>query len=88
MWKLALYRHEEVRRFLTEVPLRHKEKTTKARLALAYLNSVSVLDSDGFPPGWHEYLENVKGDCAGLIAQMLAALGLGRSSGEIRVTVK
>jgi len=74
MWKLALYRHEEVKKFLAEIPLRHKEKVTKARLALAHMNSTSVLDSEGFPEGWRDYLDVVKRGCDRLIHQMVKAL--------------
>src|SRR5271169_2409127 len=49
IWNLSVYRREEVKRLLMELPLRHKEKVTKARLALSFLNMESVLDSGGTP---------------------------------------
>jgi len=34
MWRVGLWRHGEVRRFLQEIPIRHPEKTAKAKIAL------------------------------------------------------
>jgi intein-encoded DNA endonuclease-like protein len=73
-WKLTIHRHEEVKRFLEVMPLRHKEKVTKAALALSYMNGESELDSDGFPEGWREYLGIVKRQTAQFIEETVAAL--------------
>lgn len=46
-------------KILEELPLRHKEKVTKKQLALEFLKSESVLNSDGVPEGWAEYLAEI-----------------------------
>jgi hypothetical protein len=56
IWNLHLHRREEVRRLLVELPLRHKEKTTKAKLAVAFIEGHIALNLRGTPEGWEEYL--------------------------------
>ena len=59
IWNLGFYRPFEVRKLLESLPLRHPEKVAKARLALAFMKSESILDSDGFPYGWQECLISI-----------------------------
>lgn len=74
IWKLSLYRHSEVRRLLLELPLRHGEKMTKARLAVRFMDSLSALNSNGTPEGWKEYLNSVREGRDKFIAAILAML--------------
>lgn len=73
--RLELYRSKEVRRLLTELPMRHKEKVTKAKLALSFLNAKSILDPHGTPEGWQEYLAEIEPGCRDFVADALRILG-------------
>ena len=59
IWQLAFNRPLEVYRILSSLPLRHNEKTTKAKMALEFMNSESVLDHEGYPEGWKDYLAEI-----------------------------
>jgi hypothetical protein len=74
IWNLCFYRIQEVRRLLMVLPLRHEEKTTKARLALAYINSETALDDEGFPEGWKKYLTEIERECYAFIQDALHAI--------------
>lgn len=74
LWRLTIHRRDEVRRLLTVLPLRHEEKVTKAKLALSFLNSDTVLDSKGLPSGWHDYLEKVRQGRKDFVTELSATL--------------
>ncbi|MDA4136106.1 MAG: hypothetical protein OK449_03780 [Thaumarchaeota archaeon] len=74
IWSLGFYRPDEVKKLLTMLPLRHVEKVTKARLALAFMNSESALSAEGFPEGWREYLAKVEKEVDAFIQDALLAL--------------
>ncbi len=77
VWKLSFFRSDEVNELLVELPLRHNEKVTKARLALAFMNSERTLDSSGTPPGWNEYIAEIKQSCQAFIHEAVQALNRG-----------
>jgi intein-encoded DNA endonuclease-like protein len=74
IWKLSFHRFEEVKRLLMTLPLRHKEKVTKARLALSSMNSESPFDSEVGPEGWREYLAEIERERQAFIEDALRAL--------------
>lgn len=74
MWILKMQRHEEVKRLLIELPLRHKEKVTKASLALAFIRGDAIVDSSGYPEGWLDYTKAIKKGTKDFIEELIVAL--------------
>ena len=80
IWKLSFHRRDEVKRLLTELPVRHEEKVTKAAIALAFINLELALDHEGFPEGWKSYISEIRLESEGLIREALRAIPDGEPS--------
>lgn len=74
MWNLKIQRHQEVKRLLSELPLRHKEKVTKASIAIAYMNGRVVMDSSGYPAGWLDYTETIERNTKDFVKELVLKL--------------
>jgi hypothetical protein len=74
IWRLYLYRRDEVRNLLVELPLRHGEKTTKAKLAVSFIDGFTALGAKGCPDGWGDYATLEKGRLKEFISKITEAI--------------
>ena len=74
VWKLTFTRFVEVKRLLMKLPLRHKEKVTKARIALSYMNFGLDLNSERIPEVWQQYIDEIKRGCQSFIDEALRVM--------------
>jgi LAGLIDADG-like domain len=74
IWRLGVFRARDVVRLLTALPLRHKEKLDRAKLALSYHKSEPTLDSKGSPEGWLDCLRQISEERNSFIREAVAAL--------------
>jgi hypothetical protein len=84
IWKLSFHRRQEVRRLLIELPLRHREKRTKAKLAVSFISSNSILGADGVPEGWTEYASSIDKESSAFVDELVTNLGLDVSNLAIK----
>jgi hypothetical protein len=74
IWTICLYRRDEVKELLSELPLRHPEKIVKSQIALGYLNGSISLNSAKVPIGWSEYIDTIARTRNEFVTSILANL--------------